>query len=135
MLSCAYFSARQPVLSECSICRLAAANRPISFHLRVSLKLKVYLVHPKANKPLTHLFSFLLITGALFTDEEKDSQLELAFKYAVYRINKDRHILPNTTLIYDIQYLKQLDSFHATKKGKHRNASKFFSWEPNHSLS
>lgn len=64
-------------------------------------------------------FSHLSPTGALFTDEEKDSQLELAFKYAVYRINKDRHILPNTTLIYDIQYIQKVDSYHATKKGEH----------------
>lgn len=56
--------------------------------------------------------------GALFTNEEKESPTELAFKYAVYRINKDRNLLPNTTLIYDIQYVPQDDSFHAAKKGK-----------------
>lgn len=58
------------------------------------------------------------VTGALFSEEEKDGPTELAFKYAVYRINKDRVLLPNTTLIYDIQYIKNDDSFHATKKGK-----------------
>lgn len=57
-------------------------------------------------------------TGALFTDNEKDSQTELAFKYAVYRINKDRNLLPDLTLIYDIQYVPRDDSFHASKKGK-----------------
>ncbi len=52
---------------------------------------------------------FYRISGAIFTEDQKDSQTELAFKYAVYRINRDRHILPNTTLIYDIQVsLKQL---------------------------
>ncbi|KAI1298706.1 Glutamate receptor ionotropic, kainate 2 [Halotydeus destructor] len=54
--------------------------------------------------------------GALFTDDEKDTSTELAFKYAVYRINKDRNLLPNTTLIYDIQYVNRDDSFHAAKK-------------------
>ncbi|XP_015781956.1 glutamate receptor ionotropic, kainate 2-like isoform X1 [Tetranychus urticae] len=54
--------------------------------------------------------------GALFTKEEKDSQTELAFKYAVYRVNKDPNILPNTTLVYDIQYVPHDDSFHASKK-------------------
>ncbi|RWS22861.1 glutamate receptor: ionotropic kainate 2 precursor-like protein 1, partial [Leptotrombidium deliense] len=54
--------------------------------------------------------------GALFTEDEKNSQTELAFKYAVYRINRDRTILPNTTLIYDIQYIPHDDSFHAVKK-------------------
>uniref|UniRef100_A0AAN0LHJ5 Glutamate receptor ionotropic kainate 2 n=1 Tax=Polyphagotarsonemus latus TaxID=1204166 RepID=A0AAN0LHJ5_9ACAR len=58
----------------------------------------------------------LIRIGALFTEEEKDSQLELAFKYAVYRINNDRQILPNVTLIYDIQYIPPVDSFHASKK-------------------
>ena len=65
------------------------------------------------SKPINEFDS-----GALFTEEEKDSQVELAFKYAVYRINKDRNLLPNTTLIYDIQYIPAEDSFHATKKGK-----------------
>ncbi|RWS08751.1 glutamate receptor ionotropic: kainate 2-like protein, partial [Dinothrombium tinctorium] len=53
---------------------------------------------------------------ALFTEEEKDGSSELAFKYAIYRINKDRLLLPNTTLIYDIQYVPKDDSFHAAKK-------------------
>lgn len=58
------------------------------------------------------------ITGAIFTEEQKDSSTELAFKYAVYRINKDKNILPKTTLIYDIQYVPKDDSFRTTKKGK-----------------
>jgi len=57
------------------------------------------------------------LSGALFTDEEKDTPTELAFKYAVYRINRDRNLLPNTTLVYDIQYIPQDDSFRAAKKG------------------
>lgn len=65
-----------------------------------------------------YIFSITNLLGALFTEDEKDSQVELAFKYAVYRINKDRNLLPNTTLIYDIQYIPPEDSFHATKKGK-----------------
>lgn len=43
------------------------------------------------------------ISGAIFTEEQKDSQTELAFKYAVYRINRDKNLLPNHTLIYNIQ--------------------------------
>lgn len=62
-----------------------------------------------------HRFSF---AGAIFTDEHKDSSTELAFKYAVYRINKDKNILPKTTLIYDIQHVPIDDSFRASKKGK-----------------
>ncbi|XP_015923374.1 glutamate receptor ionotropic, kainate 2 isoform X2 [Parasteatoda tepidariorum] len=54
--------------------------------------------------------------GVLFTEDQKESPTELAFKYAVYSINRDRSILPNTTLIYDIQYVPKDDSFHASKK-------------------
>lgn len=41
----------------------------------------------------------------------------MAFKYAVYKINKDRTILPRTKVVYDIQYVPKDDSFHASKKG------------------
>ncbi|XP_068994305.1 glutamate receptor ionotropic, kainate 2 isoform X3 [Neodiprion pinetum] len=54
--------------------------------------------------------------GAIFTHDQKDSSTELAFKYAVYKINEDRTILPHTTLAYDIQYVPRDDSFHASKK-------------------
>lgn len=57
--------------------------------------------------------------GAIFTEEQKDGTAELAFKYAVYRINKDKSILPRTTLTYDIQYVPRDDSFRTTKKGKY----------------
>ncbi|XP_028981864.1 glutamate receptor ionotropic, kainate 2 [Diachasma alloeum] len=54
--------------------------------------------------------------GAIFTEDQKDSPSELAFKYAVYRINKDKSLLPNTTLVYDIQYVPKDDSFRTSKK-------------------
>ncbi|XP_068222545.1 glutamate receptor ionotropic, kainate 2-like [Palaemon carinicauda] len=54
--------------------------------------------------------------GAIFTDDQRDSATELAFKYAVYRINNDKVILPNTTLVFDIQYVPRDDSFHTAKK-------------------
>ncbi|RZF41428.1 hypothetical protein LSTR_LSTR000142, partial [Laodelphax striatellus] len=54
--------------------------------------------------------------GAIFTQDEKDSSTELAFKYAVYRINKDKSLLPNTTIMYDIQYVPRDDSFRTSKK-------------------
>lgn len=56
-------------------------------------------------------------TGAIFSEEQKDASIELAFKYAVYKINKDRNILPKTTLVYDIQYVPDsTDSFRTSKK-------------------
>ncbi|XP_011303607.1 glutamate receptor ionotropic, kainate 2 isoform X4 [Fopius arisanus] len=54
--------------------------------------------------------------GAIFTHDQKDSSTELAFKYAIYKINKDKVILPETNLTYDIQYVPKDDSFHASKK-------------------
>ena len=54
----------------------------------------------------------------MFTEEQKDGPAELAFRYAVYRINKDPGILNHTTLVYDIKYVPRDDSFHASKKGK-----------------
>ncbi|KAK5640359.1 hypothetical protein RI129_011170 [Pyrocoelia pectoralis] len=53
---------------------------------------------------------------AIFTEDQKDTSVELAFKYAVYRINKDKDLLPNTTLVYDIQYVPRDDSFRTSKK-------------------
>jgi len=67
---------------------------------------------------------FALFSGAIFTEEQRDSSAELTFKYAVYRINKDKHILPRTTLVYDIQYVPRDDSFHASKKGRTRDTVK-----------
>ncbi|XP_066156860.1 glutamate receptor ionotropic, kainate 2 isoform X1 [Euwallacea fornicatus] len=55
-------------------------------------------------------------SGAIFTEDQKNSSAELAFKYAVYNINKEREILPNTTLVYDIQYVPRDDSFRTSKK-------------------
>ena len=64
----------------------------------------------------------------------QDSPSELAFKYAVYKINKDPHILPNKTLTYDIQYVPREDSFRTTNKVdkfKLMNALKFYIHQKN----
>ncbi|XP_032308640.1 glutamate receptor ionotropic, kainate 2 isoform X2 [Drosophila ananassae] len=54
--------------------------------------------------------------GAIFTEDERESSVESAFKYAIYRINKEKILLPNTQLVYDIEYVPREDSFRATKK-------------------
>ncbi|KAK4018183.1 hypothetical protein OUZ56_000251 [Daphnia magna] len=56
------------------------------------------------------------MTGGIFREDQKDGSAELAFKYAVYRLNRERTILPNTTLVYDIQYVPRDDSFRTSKK-------------------
>ncbi|PZC71874.1 hypothetical protein B5X24_HaOG212301 [Helicoverpa armigera] len=54
--------------------------------------------------------------GAVFTEDARGGSTELAFKYAVYRINKERLLLPNSTLVYDIQYTPSRDTFKTYKK-------------------
>ncbi|XP_076765878.1 glutamate receptor ionotropic, kainate 2 isoform X3 [Xylocopa sonorina] len=54
--------------------------------------------------------------GAIFTEDQKGSPSELAFKYAIYKINKDKTLLANTTLVYDIEYVPKDDSFRTSKK-------------------
>ncbi|XP_062393788.1 glutamate receptor ionotropic, kainate 2 [Sardina pilchardus] len=44
------------------------------------------------------------------------SSEELAFKFAVNNINRNRTLLPNTTLTYDIQRINIYDSFEASRK-------------------
>ena len=58
------------------------------------------------------------VAGGIFREDQKDSSVELAFKYAVLRLNRDRTLLPNTTLVYDIQYVPKDDSFRTSKRGK-----------------
>ncbi|KAI2655721.1 Glutamate receptor ionotropic, kainate 2 [Labeo rohita] len=41
---------------------------------------------------------------------------ELAFKFALNTINRNRTLLPNTTLTYDIQRINIHDSFEASRK-------------------
>lgn len=68
-----------------------------------------------------------IFSGAIFTEDQRDSTTELAFRYAVYKINKDKTLLPHTSLVYDIQYVPRDDSFHASKKGK-RNLMQCVFW-------
>lgn len=65
------------------------------------------------------------ISGAIFTEEQKNTSAEVAFKYAVYKINKDKNILPKSTLVYDIQYVPKDDSFRTSKKGKNKKIGFF----------
>lgn len=60
------------------------------------------------------LFSY---KGAIFREEQRDSIYDLAFKFAIHKINKDPRILPKSLLTYDIQYVDKDDSFHANKQG------------------
>ncbi|XP_037925932.1 glutamate receptor ionotropic, kainate 2 isoform X1 [Hermetia illucens] len=58
----------------------------------------------------------LMKVGAIFSEDQRNSPSELAFKYAVHNVNRDKSILPDTTLVYNVQYVPKDDSFHASKK-------------------
>ena len=59
-------------------------------------------------------------TGGIFETLENEpiSVEELAFKFAVTNINRNRTLMPNTTLTYDIQRINLYDSFEASRRGK-----------------
>ncbi|KAF7285566.1 hypothetical protein GWI33_010476 [Rhynchophorus ferrugineus] len=53
--------------------------------------------------------------GGLF--HPSDDKQEIAFRYAVEKINSDRTILPRSKLQAQIEKIPPQDSFHASKKG------------------
>lgn len=57
-----------------------------------------------------------LILGGLF--HPSDDKQEIAFRYAIEKINSDRTILPRSKLQAQIEKIPPQDSFHASKKGK-----------------
>lgn len=59
--------------------------------------------------------TFFSFVGGLF--HPADNKQEIAFKYAVERINADRTILPRSKLSAQIERISPLDSFHASKRG------------------
>uniref|UniRef100_A0A4W2H397 Glutamate receptor n=1 Tax=Bos indicus x Bos taurus TaxID=30522 RepID=A0A4W2H397_BOBOX len=57
-------------------------------------------------------------TGGIFETVENEpvNVEELAFKFAVTSINRNRTLMPNTTLTYDIQKINLFDSFEASRR-------------------
>ncbi|ETE73487.1 Glutamate receptor, ionotropic kainate 1, partial [Ophiophagus hannah] len=57
-------------------------------------------------------------TGGIFemVENEPVNVEELAFKFAVTNINRNRTLMPNTTLTYDIQRINLFDSFEASRR-------------------
>ncbi|KAM8975869.1 glutamate receptor ionotropic, kainate 1 [Pelodytes ibericus] len=59
----------------------------------------------------------LRIGGIFETVENEPINIEeLAFKFAVTNINRNRTLMPNTTLTYDIQRINLFDSFEASRR-------------------
>lgn len=57
----------------------------------------------------------LLVAGGLF--DMTDTVQEIAFRYAVDRVNSDRDVLPRSRLTAQIERIPQQDSFYASKQG------------------
>lgn len=55
------------------------------------------------------------ISGGLFHNGDIDQ--ELAFRYAVEKINLDKTVLPRSKLSAQIEHVSSEDSFHASKRG------------------
>uniref|UniRef100_A0A8C5GP09 Glutamate receptor n=1 Tax=Gouania willdenowi TaxID=441366 RepID=A0A8C5GP09_GOUWI len=59
-----------------------------------------------------------LCPGGIFETRESElvSMDELAFKFAVNNINRNKTLMPNTTLTYDIQRINLYDGFEASRR-------------------
>lgn len=60
----------------------------------------------------------MIVSGGLF--HPADDKQEVAFRYAVERINSDRAILPRSKLLAQIEKISPQDSFHASKRGLYK---------------
>lgn len=82
------------------------------------------LLHKINNQTLCDLMVVLsCLAGGIFEyadgpNTQVMSAEEQAFRFSANIINRNRTLLPNTTLTYDIQRIHFHDSFEATKKGK-----------------
>ncbi|XP_032877807.1 glutamate receptor ionotropic, kainate 2 isoform X1 [Amblyraja radiata] len=78
------------------------------------IRLFLCLVWTGYSEGMPHVLRF----GGIFESVEKSPSgaEELAFKFALNTINRNRTLLPNTTLTYDIQRINIYDSFEASRK-------------------
>ena len=60
-----------------------------------------------------------VVTGGLF--DMTDTVQEIAFRYAVDRVNVRSDILPRSRLTAQIERIPQQDSFYASKQGMYSN--------------
>ena len=58
----------------------------------------------------------IYFSGGLF--DHSDTVQEIAFRYAVDRVNADRDIMPRSRLTAQIERIREQDSFYASKQGR-----------------
>jgi hypothetical protein len=98
---------------------------PHKMMIRTHLAVARFLTHKHTHTHEVFKINFLLfsfsihVQGAIFREDQRDSFYDLAFKFAIHKINKDPRILPKSLLTYDIQYVDKDDSFHANKQGSY----------------
>jgi len=64
------------------------------------------------------VYTLFIFSGGIFPEELESSPIEVAFKFAVFSVNRDHKLLGNNTnLVYRIFYYKNNDIFQATKIG------------------
>ncbi|XP_039496514.1 glutamate receptor ionotropic, kainate 2 isoform X4 [Drosophila santomea] len=58
----------------------------------------------------------LVRIGAIFSNQPGKYNSEMAFRYAIHKLNMDKSILPDTTVDYYIEYVNRFDSFETVQK-------------------
>ncbi|KMZ07266.1 uncharacterized protein Dsimw501_GD24375 [Drosophila simulans] len=58
----------------------------------------------------------LVRVGAIFSNQPGMYNSELAFRYAIHRLNMDKSLLPETTVDYYVEYVNRFDSFETVQK-------------------
>ncbi|XP_004521949.1 glutamate receptor ionotropic, kainate 2 isoform X2 [Ceratitis capitata] len=101
--------------TECN-CVLYYFNRRFAIKYYTLTSRKVSTSHFLLLYFLSNILCAAALPPVIRLEDQRDSSVEFSFKYAVYRINKDKLLLSNTQLIYDIEYVPRDDSFRTTKK-------------------
>lgn len=104
-------------------CKMCIGNMKNNTIKKIKKNLKFYFIvwrnfDWKCNKE-----NHNCISGGLF--HPGDDNQEIAFRYAVDKINTDKSILPRSKLTAQVEIISPQDSFHASKRG---DLFTLFSW-------
>lgn len=82
---------------------------------QLSYKGSEQIIFKKISRKQIIISSSHFFSGGLF--HPGDNNQEIAFRYAVDKINLDRTILPRSKLTTQVEIISPQDSFHASKRG------------------